>query len=291
MASDNIMRIEFKTCAGYEVSRREWGDADAPVVLAVHGLGGHSQNFSLIGECLQGDYRVVAPDLIGRGYSEWATTPESEYCFDVYEEIIESLIDQLGIASFHWLGVSMGGALGVRLGAGRLRDRMTALVVNDIGLELPPDVATAIYDAVRAPSRFNSFSDLVRHYEQMFGAFGMKASAERSWAQMALASARRLEDGAWTLQFDPRVAMQLKNSLGDYQQAGALARIAAPMLLFRGALSDVLSREHAEALAGEKSDLELVEVEGVGHAPLLDRPQDLEKIRAFLAAHDGEGAQ
>lgn len=285
------MRIDFKTCAGYEVSRREWGDIDAPAVLAVHGMGGHAQNFSLIGEHLQDEYRVIAPDLIGRGNSAWATTPESEYRFDVYEEIIESLIDQLELATFGWLGVSMGGALGMRLAAGRLRDRINALVINDIGLELPPHVATAIYDAMRAPSRFNSFADLVHHYEQMFGAFGMKASAERSWAQMALASARRLEDGAWTLQFDPRVAIQLKNSLGDFQQAAALARINAPMLLFRGALSEVLSRGHAEALAGEKSDLDLVEIEGVGHAPLLDRPQDLEKISGFFAAHGGEGAQ
>lgn len=284
------MRIEFKTCAGYEVSYREWGAVGAPVVLCLHGLGGHGQNFTQIGESLQSDFRVIAPDLIGRGYSAWATSPESEYCFEVYDKIIESLVAQLEIETLSWLGVSMGGALGIRLASGGFRERVNALIVNDIGLELLPDVAAAIYNAVRMPTRFGSFAELVRYYEQMFGAFGMKASAERSWAQMALTGARRLEDGAWTLQFDPHVAIQLANSLADYQQDGALARINAPMLLFRGAQSDVLRGEHASGMAAQKSDLELVEIEGVGHAPLLDRPQDLEKIRQFLSVHGGEGA-
>src|SRR5207237_10106185 len=85
-------------------------------------------------------YRVVCPDTIGRGLSEWSPRPEHEYCLEFYGRIAVSLVDQLGLERFHWVGTSMGGAIGLRLTAGTLKGRIRSLVLNDMGPKLP-DVA------------------------------------------------------------------------------------------------------------------------------------------------------
>ena len=274
--------IQFIDLVGYEVSYRKWGQSGLPVVIAVHGMGGQASNFDQIGRQLASDFQVIALDLIGRGLSQWTSQPQNQYCFKVYEQIVLDFVDRLELTEFGWLGVSMGGALGIHMAVGSLRNRINALILNDIGFELDEAVASEIQTAVQVSPRFEKFTELIEFYRSTFGAFGMVESSKRSWKDMALASARRQRDGTWTLQFDPAVAMQLTHHLEDFQQMQSLSKLTAPILLFRGKLSTVLTDEHARQIEGQNSNSELIEIDGVGHAPLLDRDEDIAAIASFF---------
>jgi pimeloyl-ACP methyl ester carboxylesterase len=116
----------YLVCEGREIRYTEWGAERDEVVIAWHGLARTGRDMDDIAEHLAARYRVICPDTIGRGLSEWSPEPEREYCLAFYGRIAVSLMDQLGIRETHWLGTSMGGALGIHLGAGPLRGRIRA---------------------------------------------------------------------------------------------------------------------------------------------------------------------
>src|SRR5262249_11295792 len=123
-------------CAGREIHFIEWGAGNADTVIAWHGLARTGRDMDEVAAHLATRYRVICPDTIGRGLSQWSATPEKDYCLDFYAHIALDLVNQLDIASMHWLGTSMGGALGLRLAAGGLRGRIRRLILNDIGPKL-----------------------------------------------------------------------------------------------------------------------------------------------------------
>lgn len=282
--SEHCNRAVMTTeCDGFEIGVRSWGREDAPAVLLMHGLGGHSKNFEHLARALARYFYCIAPDMIGRGLSTWSANPARDYCFETYERIIVSLADTLGLKKFMWLGVSMGGALGIRLSASTFADRIIGLIVNDVGTELNPEVAKAIFDAMSVDTRFGSISELASHMESAFGSFGMKQSANRTWTDMALNSARRRDDGTWSLHFDSAVAQHLRGHLEDFALSEAYSALQLPLLLFRGSESNVLTQDMAETMIADHPDARFALVEGVGHAPLLDRPEDIGKLTEFLS--------
>ncbi|MBV7255327.1 alpha/beta hydrolase [Pacificimonas sp. WHA3] len=272
-------------CDGFEIGVRRWGEKAAPAVVLMHGLGGSSRNFDELAGQLSPHFYCVAPDMIGRGMSAWSAAPDRDYCFDVYERISVALVDQLGLNRLAWLGVSMGGALGMRLSAGALADRITALIVNDVGTQLNSDIADAIFKAMSVDTRFESIAALAGHMKNAFGAFGMRQSGKRTWVDMAINSARRRDDGAWSLHFDPAVAQQLRSHRGDFDLDEAFGALRAPLFLFRGSESNVLDEENAAAMIARHPNAQFNLVEGVGHAPLLDRREDVDAIIHFLSKH------
>src|SRR3954471_4927328 len=123
---------------GTELHYTEWGEGQAETVVAWHGLARTGRDMDEIAAPLAPRYRVICPDTIGRGLSQWSRDPVRDYCFAHYEQLAIGLLDQLGIERVHWLGTSMGGALGLRLAAGPLKGRIRRLVLNDIGPRLAP---------------------------------------------------------------------------------------------------------------------------------------------------------
>ena len=117
--SSNYLR-----CLEREIHYTEWGAGHADTVIAWHGLARTGRDMDDIADHLSARYRVVCPDTLGRGLSQWSPDPGAEYCLDFYVRLAESLMDQLGIASCLWLGTSMGGAIGLRGAAGRLQGRI-----------------------------------------------------------------------------------------------------------------------------------------------------------------------
>lgn len=176
----------------------------------------------------------------------------------------------------------MGGALGLHLADGPDAARFKSLTLNDIGPTLDREVATGIQAAVSASIKVATVSDLIAAYEAIFGAFGMKPSDGRTWQDMALEGARRTDDGSWTLHFDTRVAEQFSHAPTDFNQTESFKRLSVPIQVFRGTESTVLTRSGLNEMRGLQPDLQITEVQGVGHAPLLDRAQDLEVILDFL---------
>lgn len=286
------MRLEFLKAGGFEIALYEWGDPEKPAVLCLHGLGGSGLNFRIIGEFLSHEYHILAPDLIGRGRSEWSPAPSTDYCFSRYEEILLDLLEQKGIGELDWIGVSMGGALGIRMAGGVLRGRVRSLTLNDIGPRLDPLVAETIRTSVNTELEFASFASFLDHYKSLFSRLGMVPSEKRSWQDIALDGARRGQGGCWTFHFDPQVAEQLRHSLQDYGLAGEFAAISAPIQVFWGVQSEVLREADISGMILLQPGLRVCSIDNVGHAPLLDRESDLDTIRAFLeeAGRKGEGA-
>ena len=108
----------YATCAGYEIHYTAWGAADAPVVIAWHGLARTGRDMDDLAAHLAGRYRVICPDTLGRGLSQWSRNPVQEYRLAFYAQLAADLFDQLGIAQAHWIGTSMGGAIGTVCAAG-----------------------------------------------------------------------------------------------------------------------------------------------------------------------------
>ena len=125
----------YATCAGYEIHYTEWGAADAPVVIAWHGLARTGRDMDPLAAHLAPRYRVICPDTLGRGLSQWARAPQDEYRLSFYARIAADLFDQLGVEKAHWVGTSMGGAIGTVCASGlfepQLKGRIQSLLLND----------------------------------------------------------------------------------------------------------------------------------------------------------------
>src|SRR5688572_6177906 len=124
-------RSLYVTCAGRELHVTEWGWQHAETIVAWHGLARTGRDMDPIAKVLAQRWRVVCPDTLGRGLSQWSPAPATEYCLAFYETLAVDLLDRLGIAECGWLGTSMGGAIGLKAAAGALNGRIRRLVLND----------------------------------------------------------------------------------------------------------------------------------------------------------------
>lgn len=266
--------------AGFEVHVLEWGAGNPEVVVLWHGLARTARDFDPLATALAKRYRVLAVDTIGRGLSQWAPSPESDYCFRTYERIALDLLDHFGVMVPRWVGTSMGGALGIRLAGGALKDRMGPLVVNDIGPEVPEAAVERILAYVSTPPVVDTIGELEAWLRQAYAPYGFLPAEQ--WRQMALTSARRLPDGRITLHYDPRITEQFRAHPDDYRQWPAWQAITAPTLVFRGTESDLLLPEVAARMAETGPRPTVREIAKVGHAPALNVPGQIDPILAFL---------
>jgi len=272
----------YLTCAGREIHYMAWGDPGAPVVIAWHGLARTGRDMDDIAEHLSDRYRVICPDTIGRGLSEWSPHPEDEYCLDFYTLIATALVDQLGIDEMRWLGTSMGGAIGLRAAAGPLRGRIRKLVLNDIGPELAAPAVERIRSYAGSPAAFRTVSELEQYLRTVYKPYGHITDAQ--WRRMAETSVRRLPDGRVTPHYDPNMVMQFVHHPADYDQWGAWDSLTLPVLCLRGVDSDLLLPEVTVQMAQRGPKATVVEIADCGHAPALNVPAQFELVGRFFAA-------
>jgi pimeloyl-ACP methyl ester carboxylesterase len=274
------MNSRYAVCEGREIHYTEWGGANAETVIAWHGLARTGRDMDDIAAHLSGRYRVICPDTIGRGLSQWSPAPEREYCLDFYARTAVGLLDGLQIEECHWLGTSMGGALGIRLAAGALRGRIRKLVLNDIG----PQLGAAAVERIRAyagkPPAFDRMSELEEYFRTIYRPFGLLTGAQ--WRRLAETSARRTADGRITPHYDPKMVMQFEHHPSDYDQWEAYDAIDAPTLCLRGESSDLLLPEVADEMRRRGPRAEVVTIPGCGHAPALNVPEQFALVERFL---------
>ncbi len=275
-------RSGYVRCRGREVHYSEWGRADGHAVIMWHGLARTGRDFDVIASSLSDRYRVVCPDTVGRGLSEWSTDPDAEYCLDVYAETARELADALGITRMHWVGTSMGGALGIRTAATTLAGRIERLVINDIGPTFPAAPFERIKTYVGNPPEFATVGELVAYFQTIYKPFGWHSPAQ--WRHMAETSLRRLPSGKVTTHYDPRIVRQLFVHPRDYEQWQHYDRITASTLVLRGADSDLLLPDIAREMAGRGPKARIAEFTGCGHAPALNVAPQIMAVRDFLAA-------
>lgn len=264
---------------GLEIHVTEWGAGNPRTLVAFHGLARTGADFAPLARALGRGWRVLAPDAPGRGLSAWAGTP-SDYGFALYERVALDLAAGFVDGPFDWLGTSMGGGLGIRLAAGPMRSRIGRLVVNDIGPELPATAVDRIVSYVGAPPDFASIAELEAWLRRVYTPYGPLPDEE--WRAMALTSWRRRDDGRITVHYDPAIVRQFRDHADDYPLWKAWDALRCPVLVLRGAESDLLSPELARAMVRRNPRAEVREIAGCGHAPPLGRPEQTDIVSAFL---------
>jgi pimeloyl-ACP methyl ester carboxylesterase len=270
----------YLTCAGREMHVTAWGDPAAPVVVAWHGLARTGRDMDPVAAVLAERYRVLCPDTVGRGLSQWSPVPEDEYCLAFYERQAVSMLEQLGVEQCLWLGTSMGGAVGLHAAAGALRGRIRRLVLNDIGPELGAAAVQRIRSYAGTPPAFHTMAELEAFFRTVYAPYGWLPDAQ--WRHLTETSARRLPDGRWTPHYDPKMVMQFESHPGDYRQWDAWDSLRLPVLCLRGETSDLLLPEVADAMCTRGPCAELATIAGCGHAPALNTPEQIGRVERFL---------
>jgi len=269
-------------CEGRELHYTEWGTQHAEAVISWHGLARTGRDMDDMAEHLSQRYRVICPDTIGRGLSEWSPEPVAEYCLAFYTKLATSLVNQLGLERFHWLGTSMGGAIGLCAAASSLRGRLQRLVLNDIG----PEIAKEATDRIRAyagnPAAFARVSELEAYFRTIYKPYGWLSDAQ--WRRLTETSTRRLPDGRVTPHYDPAMTMQFTHHPDDYLQWDAWDSLDIPVLCLRGENSDLLLAETAEQMRQRGPRAVVATITGCGHAPALNTPEQFALIERFFAA-------
>ena len=278
----------YLTCAGREIHYTEWGGGNKEVVIAWHGLARTGRDMDELAAHLSPRYRVICPDTIGRGLSQWSPVPEQEYCLAFYARLAHELLDQLHIDQAHWVGTSMGGAIGTVCAAGLqepgLRGRIQSLVLNDNAPELANSAVNRIRAYAGSPPAFDTVRELEAFFRQVYKPYGWLSDAQ--WRRLTETSTRRLVDGRVTPHYDPAMVQQFVSYPDDYQIWAHFDALTIPVLCLRGAESDLVLRETTAQMKtrgpGALGLLQVTENEGCGHAPALNVPEQLALVAAFL---------
>jgi pimeloyl-ACP methyl ester carboxylesterase len=276
------MRSRYVHCLGREVHVTEWGEAGAPTVVAWHGLARTGRDFDDFAAALSTRWHVVCPDTPGRGLSQWAPEPAREYCLDFYVDIAEALLDELGLQKVHWVGTSMGGAIGTLGAATKLRGRIRRLVLNDNGPELAAPALERIKAYAGQPPSFATVTELERYFRDIYASFGVLSDAQ--WRALTEHSLRRLPDGRVTPHYDPALVQQFEHHPDDYELWAAWDRLDLPVLCLRGEQSTLLTAETAQAMRERGPRAAVAVIPDCGHAPALNTPEQIGLIERFLAA-------
>ncbi|GIL04722.1 MAG: alpha/beta hydrolase [Betaproteobacteria bacterium] len=266
----------------------EWGEPANPrVLICVHGLTRVGRDFDRLARALADRYRVVCPDVVGRGRSDWLRDPQHYHVAQYVADMV-TLIARLGVESVHWVGTSMGGLIGIML-AGQPGSPIAKLVINDVGPTLDAVALARIGEYLGKPVRFADLEQAVDYIAAISAPFELRTRDE--WREITETVVRPIRDqqgDGWVLHYDPRVAVPFRAVTPESAAAGEAAMwklydaIACPTLLVRGEFSDLLTRETARAMTQRGPRAKLVEIAGVGHAPMFMHDGQIAVVRDFL---------
>lgn len=271
---------KYLRCEDREIHYLEWGAEHAEVVIAWHGLARTGRDMDDIAAHLSQRYRVICPDTLGRGLSQWARDPDREYCLANYVRLATSLADQLDLDRVHWLGTSMGGAIGTLAAAGPLRGRIRKLVLNDNGPSLAAPAIERIRSYAGHPAAFDTVTELEAYFRTVYQPYGWLSDAQ--WRRLTETSTRRLPDGRVTPHYDPAMVRQFIAHPDDYELWEAWDTLQLPVLCLRGVDSDLLLRETTERMRERGPRAVVVEIPGCGHAPALNTPEQFALVERFF---------
>ena len=265
----------------------EWGDAANPKVLVcVHGLSRQGRDFDVLARALCDTYRVVCPDVVGRGQSDALADPMG-YQIPAYVADMVTLLARLDARSVHWVGTSMGGLIGLGL-ASLSGSPIERLVLNDVGPTIQADAIARIGTYLGAPMRWPSVEAAADYMLSISKGFG--AHTREQWLALTRPMLKPAGDaqGGFKPHYDPQIALPFRAITPEIAAAGEAAlwqsfdAIRCPTLLLRGADSDLLTRETAQAMTRRGPKARLHEFAGVGHAPTLVAPEQVAVVREFL---------
>ena len=259
----------------------EWGDADNPrVVMCVHGLTRNGRDFDALARALSDHYRVICPDVIGRGKSGWLRDKVhygyAQYCADM-----NALIARSGAHTVDWVGTSMGGIIGMLM-ASHSNAPIERMVINDVGPFIPKAALERIKQYVGNDVSFDSLDDAEKYIRCVSAGFG--PLSDEQWRHLAETSVRSGDDGTLKLIYDPLLAHAFSGPIDDVDMWSIWDNVSCPTLLIRGGNSDLLSTETAEEMTRRGPRAQMIEFEGIGHAPMLMSDDQIKAVRDFLLA-------
>jgi pimeloyl-ACP methyl ester carboxylesterase len=275
----------------------QWGDAPAgKVVLCVHGLSRQGRDFDVLAQALlarsRQPLRVVCPDVVGRGRSDWLKDPMGYQIPNYVGDMLALLAQLHGEAPVHtldWLGTSMGGLIGMVICGAReiaVPAPVRKLVLNDVGPAIQWQALQRIGTYLGQTGRFESVQQAADAMWAISTGFG--AHTREQWLALSQAMVKPLPEGGFTLHYDPAMAVPFREVTEQSAAQGQAAlwqlydSIQAQTLITRGANSDLLSRDTALAMTQRGPKARLVEFEGVGHAPMFVAQDQVEVVTAFL---------
>ena len=280
----------YVTCAGREIHYTEWGAQHERTVIAWHGLARTGRDMDELAQHLSTRYRVICPDTLGRGLSQWSPLPEQEYSLSFYAQMAVELFDQLKIEKAHWVGTSMGGAIGTVCASGLfqsdMKGRIQSLTLNDNAPQLADAAISRIRAYAGSPPAFATVLELEAFFRQVYKPYGWLSDAQ--WRRLTETSTRRLPDGRVTPHYDPAMVQQFISHPNDYSVWDHYDALGIPVLCLRGADSDLVLRETTDEMLrrgpGAAGLTQVVEIIGCGHAPALNVPDQLDRVAAFIDA-------
>lgn len=286
MVSHQIKSVQCLSPGGlHTMAYKEWGASDNPnVLVCVHGVTRVADDFDILARELSATYRVVCPDVVGRGRSGWLADP-AWYHLPQYVSDMVTLLARLEAKTVDWLGTSMGGLIGLGL-ASLAGNPIRRLVLNDIGPNLHAAALARIGDYIGQPVRFATFAQGVTYIRTISATFGPHSDAE--WQKLAGDVLRQDPAGYWIRHYDLALAMPFKAATPQSTLEAeawlwdAYDAITCPTLLVRGAYSDLLTSAVAHEMTQRGPCATLVEIAGIGHAPTLVHADQIAIVKNFL---------
>lgn len=274
----------------------EWNDTGNPqhphVLMCVHGLSRQGRDFDVFARRMSRHARVVCPDVVGRGQSDWLADPRG-YQIPAYVGDMLALIEQLHarapITQLDWVGTSMGGIIGMVVAGQKelpLPVPVHSLVLNDVGPSVQWDALQRIGSYLGRPLRFDSVQAAADELRRISQGFGPHSSEE--WLELSRPMVSRAAHERWRLHYDPGIAAPMRKMTEEAAEGGErylwklYEQITARVLLLRGAQSDLLSRQTAQRMTQTGPRAQLREFEFVGHAPTLVAPEQGSVVERFL---------
>ncbi|MGH8613205.1 MAG: alpha/beta fold hydrolase [Gammaproteobacteria bacterium] len=259
----------------------EWGDPlNRNVLVCVHGLTRNGRDFDAIGDALQQAYRVVCPDLPGRGRSSWLTH-KADYGYPLYLQDLVALIARLDVEQLDWLGTSLGGLIGMFLAA-RPGNPIRRLLLNDVGPVIPEAALDRIGKYVGRYPEFATLNELEGYLRTVHAGFGPLSDAQ--WQHLAAHSHKRLPNGEYALCYDPAIGEAYRRNVnGAVEIWSVWDAIRCPVTVFRGSASDVLLPANTEEMQVRGPPTTVLEFGGVGHAPALMSEEQIDAVNTALS--------
>jgi len=278
---DRVGRIQsINKHSFHKVAYRDWGSIESPeTVFCLHGLTRNSHDFDQLAQALSKKRRVVCPDTVGRGESEWLDTP-SQYRLAQYNVDLDVLTNKIGCEEFDIIGTSLGGLMGIVM-AGMKKSPVRRLIINDIAPEVPFEALKRLTAYLGQNMFFEDLDAVETFLRSSLAPFG--PMTDEDWARIAVTSSH-VTEGGYNLSYDPAISKNYKKfwSLIYFNLWKFWNNIQCPVLILRGMDSDFLTKPLLKRMQERLPHADVIEFEGVGHTPTLNAPIQIDPILEWL---------
>lgn len=286
---DLLSQTHYVQCASsfgsHRMAYHEWGDPDNQnVLICVHGLTRRGSDFNVLAKAMSDRYRVICPDIVGRGDSDWLDNPML-YGLPQYVADMSALVNRLGVQKVDWFGTSMGGLIGIFM-ASQERSPIRRMIINDVGPRIEPGSLKRLGDYVGKPLHFATKEEGLIYLNRICAPFGNFTPDQ--WRDYN--GPHLVQDGSgWKVHYDPDISKpfaamnKVMAVMGEMMTWKAFDAIEADMLVVRGADSDLLSVTTVTEMCRRRPRTRSIEIPGVGHAPAFITPEQVAIVREFFS--------